>query len=111
MNSADYQANTPYARLGEVAIEATAIDRRTFIRKTYMHLMVAIYALVMLEFVYFKTLPLDQWVPQVFAQRWGWFALFGAYMVVSTIARNWRNRIPQWASSTPGCTRMSLGFR
>ena len=89
MNSADFQANTPYANFGDVAINATADSRLTFIRKTYMHLMVAVYALVMLEFLYFKFLPLDNWVNQIFAQRWGWFLLFGAYMVVSTIARNW----------------------
>lgn len=89
MNSADFQANTPYARLGSLAIDATVDARRTFIRKTYMHLTVAIYALVMLEFLYFKTLPLENWVPQIFAQRWGWLVLFGAYVIVSSIARSW----------------------
>ena len=110
MNSADYQANTPYARIGEIAIDASAIDRRTFIRKTYMHLMVAVYALVMLEFVYFKTLPLDQWVPQVFAQRWGWFALFGAYMVVSTIARNWAQSDTSVGKQYAGLYTYVFGF-
>ena len=51
MNSADFQANTPYASFGDVAINATADSRLTFIRKTYMHLMVAVYALVMMEFL------------------------------------------------------------
>lgn len=89
MSSADFQANTPYARFGSLAIDATVDARRTFIRKTYAHLTVAIYALVFLEFLYFKTLPLDNWVPQVFAQRWGWIVLFGAYVIVSNIARSW----------------------
>jgi FtsH-binding integral membrane protein len=89
MNQADYLADNPYAQFGAVAAEATADARLTFIRKTYTHLTAAIYALVCLEFLFFKTLPLDQWVPQMFAQRWGWFLLFGGYMVISTLADRW----------------------
>ena len=89
MNQADYQANTPYATFGRVAIEATADERKAFIRRTYVHLMAAIYGLVALEFLYFQMLPLDNWVPTLFSQRWGWLALFGGYMIVSWIADNW----------------------
>jgi FtsH-binding integral membrane protein len=89
MNSADYQANTPYARLGTVAIDAPADARKTFIRRTYVHLMAAIYGLVALEFAYFQTLPLDRWVPNLFSMRWGWLALFGGYVLVSKIAEYW----------------------
>jgi FtsH-binding integral membrane protein len=89
MNQADFRAATPYATLGTTAIEAPAEARLSFIRKTYMHLAAAIYALVGLEFVYFNFFPLDQWVPNLFSVRWGWFLLFGAYIVVSTIADNW----------------------
>ena len=103
MNSADFQANTPYASFGDVAINATADSRLTFIRKTYMHLMVAVYALVMMEFLYFKFLPVGDWTQQIFSQRWGWFLLFGAYMVVSTIARN-------WASSSASVGKQYLGL-
>jgi len=89
MNPADYQANTPYARFGTVAIDATPEARTAFIRRTYVHLMAAIYGLVALEFLYFQAFPLDNWVPSLFSQRWGWMALFGSYMVVSWIADNW----------------------
>src|SRR5688572_22599702 len=89
MNSAEFQANTPYAGFGTYAIDAPVDVRRAFIQKTYTHLTAAIYALVMLEFLYFKALPLDQWVPSMFAERWGWLALFGGYMVVSWIANSW----------------------
>ena len=71
MNSADYLADNPYARFGDVAVDATVDARRTFIRKTYTHLTAAIYGLVCLEFLYFKTLPLDEWVPQMFATAAG----------------------------------------
>jgi FtsH-binding integral membrane protein len=89
MNSADYLADSPYARFGDLAIDATVDTRKTFIRKTYAHLTAAIYGLVLIEFLYFKTLPLDNWVPQLFSQRWGWLALFGGYMLVSYIAERW----------------------
>lgn len=89
MNPAEFQASTPYAQFGSLAIDAPVDVRRTFIQKTYMHLTVAIYALVALEFLYFKALPLDQWVPSLFAMRWGWLALFGGYMIISWIADSW----------------------
>jgi FtsH-binding integral membrane protein len=89
MNSAEYLADSPYARFGSLAIDAPVDARRSFIRKTYAHLTVAIYVLVLLEFLYFQALPLDHWVPSLFAQRWGWLALFGGYMLISWIAENW----------------------
>src|SRR3954462_8992300 len=89
MNSAEYLADNPYARFGDLAINATVDSRKAFIRKTYAHLTAAIYGLVLIEFLYFKTLPLDNWVPNLFAERWGWLALFGGYMLVSWIAQNW----------------------
>ena len=89
MNQADFQADTPYARLGALAIDAPADARKAFIQRTYVHLMAAIYGLVALEFVYFQTLPLRDWVPNLFSQRWGWLALFGGYMVISYIAQSW----------------------
>jgi FtsH-binding integral membrane protein len=89
MNPAEFQASTPYAGFGTLAIDAPVDARKTFIRKTYMHLTMAIYALVALEFLYFKALPLDDWVPNLFAMRWGWLALFGGYVVVSWIADRW----------------------
>jgi FtsH-binding integral membrane protein len=91
MNSADFQANTPYARLGTLVVDAPAEARTSFIRRTYVHLMAAIYGLVALEFLYFTALgpQLDNWVPNLFSQRWGWLALFGGYMVVSKIAESW----------------------
>jgi FtsH-binding integral membrane protein len=89
MTEAEFQANTPYARLGRAAIDAPVDARRAFIRKTYTHLMAAVYGLVALEFLYFNTLPLQDWVPALFSFRFGWLALFGGYMVISWIADSW----------------------
>jgi FtsH-binding integral membrane protein len=89
MNEAEFQADNQYARFGSAAIDAPVDARRTFIRKTYVHLMAAVYGLVALEFAYFNTLPLDDWVPGLFSTRWGWLVLFGGYMVISWIADSW----------------------
>ncbi len=89
MYQGDFQANNQYARFGSAAIDASADERRMFIRKTYTHLMMAVYALVALEFLYFKALPVESMVQNLFSVRWGWLLLFGGYMVISTIADRW----------------------
>jgi len=89
MSSGQFLADSPYARFGNLAIDATVDERRTFIRKTYLHLTAAIYGLVLLELLYFKALPVDRLVQGLFAERWGWFALFGGYMVISWLANSW----------------------
>lgn len=103
MNYSEFQADTPYAGFGTIAAEATVDARRTFIRKTYTHLMAAVYGLVALEFLYFLTLPLDNWVPQLFAMRWGWMLLFGGYMIVSYIADSWAR-----SNTSPGMQYVGL---
>ena len=89
MNQADYLADNPYATLGTAA-EATADARLSFIRKTYTHLVAAVYALVLLEFIFFKVLPLDEWMPALMQQgRWWWLVMFGGFMLVSWMANRW----------------------
>jgi FtsH-binding integral membrane protein len=91
MSSGQYLADTPYARFGNLAVDATVDERRTFIRKTYLHLTAAIYGLVLLEFLYFR-IPqeqLDHWMTSLFSARWGWLMLFGGYMVISWLANSW----------------------
>ena len=89
MNSADYQANTPYARFGSLAIDAPVDVRRTFIRKTYVNLMVAIYAFVALEWLFFslgwevRALQLLGNTPMT------WLLVMGAFFVVSVVANRW----------------------
>jgi FtsH-binding integral membrane protein len=39
--------------------------------------------------LYFKALPLEEWVPNLFGMQWGWLMLLGGYMVVSWIADRW----------------------
>jgi FtsH-binding integral membrane protein len=89
MNSADYQANTPYANFGSLAIDAPVDARRTFIRKTYLNLMVAIYAFVALEWLFF-TLGWEVRALQLISNTpMAWLLVMGAFFVVSVIANRW----------------------
>lgn len=89
MNQADFRAATPYATLGNAVIEAPEEARRTFIRKTYTHLAAAIYAFVMLEWL-FVQLGWDQAALQMIGNsRWAWLAVLGGFMVVGWVADSW----------------------
>jgi FtsH-binding integral membrane protein len=89
MNSADYQADTPYARFGDVAINAPADARRLFIKQTYIHLMFAIYAFVAFEWLFFS-LGLEQPALQFLGtSRFAWLIVLGGFMAISFIANRW----------------------
>lgn len=89
MNSADYLADTPYAQFGMKAIDAPIDVRKSFIKKTYIHLMLAIYAFVALEWLYFSLgweLPALRFMATT---PMGWLIVIGAFMVVSFVANRW----------------------
>jgi FtsH-binding integral membrane protein len=89
MNAAELQANTPYARFGTFAIDAPVDARRTFIRKTYMHLAMAIYAFVALEWFLFSV-GFDDWMMQFFAGgAMPMLIMLGAFIATSWIANYW----------------------
>lgn len=89
MNQADFRAATPYATFGTAVIAAPEEARRTFIRKTYTHLAAAIYAFVMLEWL-FVQLGWDQAALQMIGNsRWTWLAVLGGFMVVGWVADSW----------------------
>jgi FtsH-binding integral membrane protein len=89
MNQADFRAETPYASYGTAAIDAPADARRTFIRKTYTHLAAAIYAFVMLEWLFVQA-GLDQKALELIGQsRYMWLAVLGGFMAISWLADSW----------------------
>lgn len=89
MNRAEFQANTPYAQFGGVVADAPVDARRIFIRKTYTHLMAAVYAFIGLEFLLFA-LGFDDVMLRMLGQsRYSWLIVLGAFMVVSWIANSW----------------------
>jgi len=89
MNSAEFQANTPYAQFGTYVIDAPVDARRAFIRKTYTHLAAAIYAFVALEWLLFS-IGADQWIMTFLGNTpFAWLIVLGAFMVVSWVADSW----------------------
>lgn len=90
MSQADFQAANPYATFGSIAADAPAAERLAFIKRTYMHLALAVYALVTLEFIYFNVLPMDQWMPNLLG-TWWIAIMFGGFMVSGWVAQSWAN--------------------
>ncbi|HEX3601472.1 MAG TPA: Bax inhibitor-1 family protein [Lacipirellulaceae bacterium] len=89
MNSADFQAETPYARFGDIAIDAPVDVRRSFIRKTYVNLMFAIYAFVALEWVFFSLGWEVRALQLISNTPYSWLLVLGAFFIVSMVANRW----------------------
>lgn len=89
MQQAETQVGNPYASFGRTAIEAQPSERVAFIRKTYIHLMAAIYAFVAITWFAFTTLPLDEWIGQLWQNSWFPLAFFGGFIAASWIADSW----------------------
>lgn len=87
--AADTLTGNPYASFGYSVAEAPAATRVAFIRRTYTHLAMAIYAFAALQWAYFQT-PFADWVmAQMQAMPWLLLASFGMFMVVSWVANRW----------------------
>ena len=90
MNPADFQANTPYARFGDIAIDAPVDARRRLSARRTCNLMFAIYAFVALEYLLF---PLGWEVRAIQLHRqhaaFAWLLVLGAFFIVSMVANRW----------------------
>jgi FtsH-binding integral membrane protein len=89
MTAAELQANTPYARFGTFAIDAPVDARRTFIRKTYMHLAMAIYAFVALEWLFFSIGLHEPFMQMLAGQPMYWLGVMLAFVAVNWVADKW----------------------
>lgn len=83
------QAENPYASFGTIAAHAPATERSEFIRKTYIHLAMAIYAFAAIEFALFQLLPVGEIVATMFSFQYSWLIVLGAFMGVSWLANSW----------------------
>jgi uncharacterized protein len=91
-----YDTHNPYqvsySGFAGPAILAEEDARAAFIRKTYLHLAVAIAAFVAIEAAIFTLVPvaaLDSMMQLLFASRWGWLVVLAAFMGVSWLAQSW----------------------
>jgi FtsH-binding integral membrane protein len=92
MSQADFQASNPYASFGYIAADAPAAERLAFIKRTYLHLALAVYALVTLEFIYFNVFgaQMDAFMPTLLSPMW-YLVLFGSFVIAGWVARAWAN--------------------
>ncbi len=90
MSQPDFQATNPYASFGSIAADAPATERLAFIKRTYLHLALAVYALVTLEFIYFQVFAeqMETYMPQLLGSYWI-LAMFAAFVGAGWIARAW----------------------
>ncbi len=92
MSSSPYGRSGAYADPSQafaVVSQASLADRLGFIRKTYLHLAVAIALFAILEFVLLNVFAaqLPTWITAISGM--GWLVVLGAYMVVSWVAERW----------------------
>jgi FtsH-binding integral membrane protein len=107
--SQNYQDSNPYQSdeflAGrDSALLAIPAERLGFIRRTYLHLALAVAAFVGLEAILLAAIPADA-LQNFFGriQGMGWLLVLGAFMVVSWVAR-W------WAESGQSKTMQYLGL-
>ena len=84
-----HTASNQYASFGYTVAQAPADERVSFIRKTYMHVAAAVYLFVFIEFVLFKTLPLDKWFGGGVNMQMPMLVMFGGFIFVSWLANKW----------------------
>jgi uncharacterized protein len=85
------QADNPFASFGGTVADAAADARTTFIRKTYIHLGMAIYTFVALEWILFKVVPeatLQNMIVSMMS-GYGYLIFFAAFIGVSWLADAW----------------------
>ncbi|MEM8495783.1 MAG: Bax inhibitor-1 family protein [Planctomycetota bacterium] len=91
MSQGDLQAANPYASFGGTVAEAPADTRVAFVRRTYTHLAIAVYAFAALEWFYFTAFDLDALMPRLFFNQWAPLIFVGGFIAVSWIANWWAN--------------------
>lgn len=101
-----YVDSNPYRSWGLTAAEAPASERATFIRQTYLHLMVAVMAFVGLEAALLSTsLPASMLSLIGENGRVGALVLVGAFVGVSWLANSWAS-----SSTSPGMQYLGLAL-
>jgi FtsH-binding integral membrane protein len=92
----NYETQNPYqSSYNGMAVPAALAEedaRTTFIRRTYLHLAGAIALFIGIETIIFTVVPaatLEGVMVTLFASRWGWLVVLGAFMGVSWLAQTW----------------------
>ncbi|MCO6044563.1 Bax inhibitor-1 family protein [Aeoliella sp. ICT_H6.2] len=111
MSQGDFQAQNPYASFGHIAADAPAADRLAFIKRTYIHLALAVYALVVLEFIYFSIFgaAMNDLMPKLLSPVW-YLLMFGGFIVSGWVARSWADSTTSVGKQYAGLAVGVLGW-
>lgn len=99
----EYASNPYDAPRYSVAAMAAADERADFITKTYLHLVGAIGALVVLEVALFQTSVPERMLGLLVTTPYSWLIVLGAFMAVSHVANS-------WASSSVSVSQQYMGL-
>ena len=99
----EFSANPYDSPRYSIAAMAAADERAGFITKTYLHLVGAIGALVLLEFVLLRTPLGESLVGLMLGSQYGWLIVMGLFMGVSWVANS-------WAMSATSLSKQYLGL-
>jgi len=81
--------SSAYRLQTDVAAHAATDARLAFIRKTYMHLLGAIFGFVVLLTLAYQMGLARQLVEMIAPYRWGWLIVLGLFMAASYVADRW----------------------
>ena len=91
---------TSYTSSKPTVSDASLEDRLEFIRNTYLHLGLAIFAFVGFEYVLFATGIADAFANFVFSYSISWIGILVLFMIVGNVANRWAH-----SDATPGLAR------
>lgn len=89
MPAAQPLADNDYASFGYTVAEAQPSERVAFVRKTYTHLAVAVYAFAALEWVYFQSGIAEKFLGLLQGVPYAPLIMLGAFIAVSWVADSW----------------------
>jgi FtsH-binding integral membrane protein len=82
--------NNPYRTWGLTAADAPATERATFIRQTYLHLLIAVLAFIGLETALLNSSLAEPMTQMALGNgRIGWLVVIAAFVGVSWLANSW----------------------
>lgn len=90
MAASPWQADNPYASFGTSVADSPADARAAFIRRTYMHLTAAVYALAAIEWLILSSGVMDNLMPALMGNGTMLVLLLG-FLGVSWLANRWAN--------------------
>jgi FtsH-binding integral membrane protein len=95
-----------YANVTTIPVaDASVAERSAFIRRTYLHLAMAILAFTGLEVILFQTGAVEPIMRTLLATKYSWLIVLGAFLGVSWLAEWWAN-----STTSQGMQYLGLGL-